>query len=316
MQKSAVVFGGSGFIGQHLCQELVREGYAITNADLIEHKNSAVQYVKCDVRKPIDITVKEVPDLVVNLAAVHRTPGHEIDEYYVTNVTGAINIANWCELIGANTVIFTSSIAVYGPSAENKIEDSIKIPVHAYGQSKLMAEEIFKMWQSHQKNNRSLIISRPAVIFGPGENGNFTRLARALKNNYFFFPGETSTIKSCGYVTDLVKACIFVHRQHKSGITIFNFCFPENYTIEEICKSFQKLANYRLPRTLPIKQFGKFLSKLPSPINTLGHRISKLVNPTIIEPKVLNQLGFAWEFNLDSALLNWKESSRSPRHFA
>ncbi len=171
-KRLAVIFGGNGFVGKHLTSALLKNGYQVHIADLASNQQPRDSFTECDVREEIKLKFEKAPDLVINLAAVHRTPGHEIDEYYETNVGGAINVVNWCISVGAERLIFTSSIAVYGPNSQAKDEHSSLNPIHAYGKSKLLAENIYRLWQSENPSTRNLIICRPAVIFGPGENGN------------------------------------------------------------------------------------------------------------------------------------------------
>src|SRR5690606_31892986 len=99
-----------------------------------------------DVRRPIDWFPEEKVDLIANFAAVHREPGHEDYEYYETNLLGAENVCAWAERVGCNKLIFTSSIAPYGPSESPKNEGSLPVPVSAYGGSKLVAEQIHQKW--------------------------------------------------------------------------------------------------------------------------------------------------------------------------
>ena len=307
--KTILVFGGSGFIGSHLCNELTKQRFIVINADITPSNNTELPSHYCDVREEINLPLNGVPDLVVNLAAVHRTPGHETDEYYETNVLGAINIVKWSNLVGVKNILFTSSIAVYGPDKGIKSEKSPTNPVHAYGRSKVFAEEIFKIWQAEQSEGRKLVICRPAVIFGPGEKGNFTRLAMALKFRYFFFPGGRDTIKACGYVKDLIRACMFVESQTQYEVKTFNFSFPTFYSIGQICLTFKQIAGYKTPFSFPLMSIARIIAKLPSPLNTLGERLLKLSNSTIIESETLSNLGFFWNYDLKEALMDWKSNS-------
>ncbi len=78
-------------------------------------------------------------------------------------------------------------------------------PVSDYGRSKLLAEGIHRQWLAGEAARR-LVIARPAVIFGQGEGGNFTRLAKALRKGTFVYPGRKDTIKCCGYVGEIVRS--------------------------------------------------------------------------------------------------------------
>ena len=81
-------------------------------------------------------------DLIFNLAAVHREPGHEPFEYYDTNLAGAENVCSWATTVNCSRLVFTSSISPYGPSENLKDEDSQPAPDTPYGSSKLAAEYI------------------------------------------------------------------------------------------------------------------------------------------------------------------------------
>jgi nucleoside-diphosphate-sugar epimerase len=305
----AVVFGGSGFIGRHLTLELLANGYEVHVADLQPPVIPDVRFHICDVRKPIEIEIEKAPTVVFNLAAIHRTPGHHFDEYYETNIGGASNVLDWCNQKQIKKIVFTSSIAVYGPGEALKDESSALQPIHAYGKSKALAEKLFRAWQSEDSSDRSLIICRPAVIFGPGENGNFTRLAKALKYKYFFYPGGRNTIKASGYVKDLAKSLLFMSDKTSNLSATYNFCFPQNYSIGQICKAFQKVAGYAAPLSLPIVGIGKIFMFFPGPFKTLGARLLKLVFATKVSPSTLIDQGFVWEYDLESALSDWKKDS-------
>jgi nucleoside-diphosphate-sugar epimerase len=306
--KAAIIFGGSGFIGTHLAEDLKSRGYSVVIADLVEPQVNSFQFFKCDVREPIEIKITQVPNLIFNLAAVHRTPGHAPSEYYDTNLKGAENVTNWASENGIKKIIFTSSISVYGPN-QNLLDESCDTnPVSDYGKSKLLAEKIHTNWQSLDNQNRSLVICRPAVIFGRGEQGNFTRLAKALKGRYFFFPGGRGTLKACGYVKDASKSLIYFAEKELNSIT-YNFSFPKNYTIGEICDTFCRIENYAKPISLPVAKIGKFLSKFRGPVGSLGERLLKLIFPTNISASRLQEFGFNWNFDLESALNDWKMES-------
>lgn len=307
--KSAIIFGGSGFIGTHLAEELESLGFAITIADLVPPKRKNSTFIPCDVRNEINLKLDSSPQIIFNLAAVHRTPGHAPAEYYETNIKGAENVTRWATDNSIRKIVFTSSISVYGPNENLLDENATPTPISDYGKSKLMAEEIHKLWQSQDSRSRSLVICRPAVVFGRGEQGNFTRLAKALKGRYFFFPGGRETRKASGYVKDATRSLIFFAEKDLKQI-VYNFAFPKNYTIGEICDTFCKLAHYPKPISIPVARVGKALSKNSGPLGSLGQRLLKLVFPTNIAPARLQEFGFKWKYNLESALNDWNLESK------
>lgn len=198
-----ILFGGSGFIGTHLIhlllKECVRPGDVIYDLDLvmpgeegvvpgIVEKNDGVQYIRLDVRKPIDFEFVPTPeDVIFDLAAVHRTPGHPEEAYFETNIRGAENVTAFAEKYGIRKILFTSSIAPYGASEDLKTEETLPTPNTPYGISKLVAEKIHQIWQARDPA-RELTIVRPGIVYGKGEHGNMTRLYRGQKKGYFFMP--------------------------------------------------------------------------------------------------------------------------------
>lgn len=307
-EKIAIIFGGSGFIGRHLIGHLQELGFSVHVADVENPNLPQVHFHHCDVRNIIQIGMPASPSVIFNLAAVHRTPGHDSDEYYETNVIGALNIATWAELVACRTIFFASSISVYGPEDEIKDENSKTRPTSSYGRSKLIAERIFRSWLDKEPTIRKLIICRPAAIFGLGENGNFTRMARAISNGSFVIPGNTNIIKSSGYVKDLVKSVTFVTNQEGNFI-LYNFVFPEEYSISQLINSMVREGGFRNPLNIRIGFLHPLMVRI-GPLKSLGQRIEKLTLPTRIRPRYLELKGFQWEYNLEEAMHDWFSISK------
>ncbi|KFN39207.1 3-beta hydroxysteroid dehydrogenase [Smithella sp. F21] len=309
-----IIFGGSGFIGSHMLRYLRnKRAKEIVVADIAENNHPrypGVIYKKCDVREKIPSDLISDPDVVINFAAVHRTPGHEDHEYFDTNVKGARNVADFCERTGCNTLWFTSSISVYGPSEEPMYETSALNPESAYGMSKQQAEAIHREWQEKDPR-RKLVVARPAVVFGARENGNFTRLAKALKRGFFVFPGRSDTIKGCGYVEDLIGSFFFMQEQPDPFI-LFNYCYPKPYTIEDICEAFVKVANLHRPLgTVPLSlmvnvaRVFQLLDKLGFKNGIHPERMYKLIRSTHIVPDELMKRGYPYQTDIEEGLRRW-----------
>jgi nucleoside-diphosphate-sugar epimerase len=319
MPDQAIVFGGAGFIGTHLLKVLVGSGNynRVISVDINEPRvrTDGAEYLLHDVRIPIDAELGGGSSAdIFNLAAVHVTPGHPDGDYYYTNVLGAVNVCRFAKETGSQNLLFTSSISIYGPSEEALDEDAPPAPVSAYGRSKLSAEAIHRLWQSEAASRR-LTIVRPAVIYGLYERGNFTRLSRLLERRAFVYPGRTDTIKSCGYVKDLISSMMFMASRNED-VSIYNFCYERRTTISEICSAFCQAAGYRIPAmTIPVWFMN--LAVLPfEMLQSIGirtginrARIKKLWLSTNILPKRLLASGFHFEYNLVSSLQEWKRCS-------
>jgi len=320
--KRALVVGGGGFIGSHLVRSLVDRGVDVVAVDLkpSPHPVPGARFEALDVRAPLpDDLTDDPPDTVYNFAAVHRVPGHEDAEYFDTNVAGAENVTQYCRDVGVETLVFTSSISVYGPAEEPRVETSAPTPTTAYGRSKLQAEHIHRAWQA-EDDPRRLVIARPAVVFGPGEQGNFTRLAAALRGRRFVYPGRTDTVKACGWVGELIRSMDFAIGLDRPVFT-YNFCYPTAYTIEDICMALAEVGS--LPRplgTFPLpvmRAVGRSFDRLGALGLRTGigtARIMKLVQSTWIVPEALVDAGYTFETDLREGLRRWRDAE-PPGHF-
>ena len=135
-------------------------------------------------------------------------------------------------------------------------------PNTAYGISKLVAEKIHEKWQNGDATQRQLTIVRPGVVFGKGENGNFTRLYWAIRGHKFAYPGRKDTIKACIYVKELVRFMLWkveegVNTNNSNntngadvksakGVEIYNCCFEPAYTIQHIVEGMKKVTGLRI----------------------------------------------------------------------
>ncbi len=323
--ETCVVFGGAGFIGSHFALYLLANGLVKTvvladtaplRADF-DLSNPRIQYVKVDVRNPPNSwALPGKVDLIANFAAVHREPGHQSHEYYETNLPGADHVCAYADSTGCSQIIFTSSIAPYGPTESVKTEESIPTPVSGYGGSKLAAEKIHMGWQL-AGSDRKLVIVRPGVVFGPGEGGNVTRLVQATLRRYFLYMGNRNTRKAGGYVKELANTMTWglARIPAEGGRILYNFTVPQPPTVEEYVKTVCKVAG--LSRWVPsvpyilllaVSYFVDAITRpfgIKQPISPV--RIRKLVRSNNIEPGVLRREGYQYLYNLETAMADWRK---------
>jgi len=335
-----IITGGTGFIGTHLAN-LLSERHPeakIWNLDIVDPqkldrmtdekeireyttikqwKSPVVggcrrksEFVFCDVRKLIEnlpFTPTE-EDILFNLAAVHRTPGHLDREYFETNIRGAENVCTFAEKWGIRNVVFTSSIAPYGAAEELKEETTLPTPNTPYGISKLVAEKIHIAWL-HGGCDRKLTIVRPGVVFGKGENGNFTRLYWGIRKHTFAYPGRKDTIKACVYVKELVRFMVWNVEQRQTPFEIYNCTFEPAYTIGQIVNTMKKVTG--LTQAVPyipnamIMPAATIAKCMGSPMGICPARVKKLQISTNICGKKLATSGYTFKWTFEEALLDW-----------
>ncbi len=323
--RSCVIFGGTGFIGTHLSSFLLEQGFSgeLILADIqtmteIRHPRN-VRKVFVDVRLPIESTsLPEKPDLIINLAAIHREPGHQPQEYFETNILGARHVCRWAEETGCNKIIFTSSISPYGAAQEPRTEESLPMPKSPYGISKLASEYEHRIWQTRGRIERRLVIVRPGVVFGAGEKGNVTRMIHAVLGNYFAYMGNRTTIKAAIYVRELCQALFWAldkAESSDSGIYLFNGIMRQPPSIEQFVNTILLVsgAKKRVP-TLPYSLLYGAAKSLDTVLSPLGikHpfnplRVSKLKWSTYVLPSRLIDDGYMFSYTLESALRDWKK---------
>jgi nucleoside-diphosphate-sugar epimerase len=332
--KCAVIFGGTGFIGSFFAKYLLDNDcfgkvYLVDIESSFSKKSkfrtrelesdTRIEFVSIDVkllnenfRPPEDII------LIANFAAIHREPGHEISEYFDTNILGAENVCKWANFVGCKDIIFTSSIAPYGPSEVAKLEVSTPTPTTAYGSSKLAAEKIHCIWQATDRKNRNLTIVRPGVVFGPGEGGNVSRLIKAIIGRYFVYMGNRKTRKAGIYVKELCHAMWWISEQQKNngqGMVLFNMSMNSAPTIEEYVNVVCEVSEIkRFIPNLPffiVISLSYFITFILA-IFSLEHafkptRIRKLVRSNNIIPGVLADYGYTYKYTLVEAFQDWKK---------
>ena len=324
-----IITGGTGFIGTHLTNLLneVHPEVKIWNLDIVtpgtpnpvvKNYKPAVRdgeklgstFVECDVRKPI-VDLPFTPtseDVIFNFAAVHRTPGHPDKEYFETNIRGAENVCAFAEKYGIKQIVFTSSIAPYGAAEELKTEDTLPTPNTAYGISKLVAEKIHMAWQKGGES-RKLTIVRPGVVFGRGENGNFSRLYWGIRKHTFAYPGRKDTIKACVYVKELVRFILWNVEERKTAFDIYNCTFEPAYTIEQIVTAMKKVTGLTqmvpyIPNSIimPMAASAKLMG---SPMGICPARVKKLQISTNICGKKMKKSGYQFKWTFEEALADW-----------
>ena len=311
-----LITGASGFIGSHLIN-LIRETddeSRILALDIVKNTHDGkADYLFCDVRKEIDVDyTPSADDVLFNFAAVHRTPGHPDFEYFETNILGAENVCEFARKHHIKKIVFTSSIAPYGAAEDAKEETTIPTPNTPYGISKLVAEKIHEMWAAEDKE-RQLTIVRPGVVFGLGENGNFTRLYNGLKSRKFVYPGRKDTIKACIYVKDLVGFMMYKLANHGCGVERYNCTFEPAFTIEQIVETMKRVSGMK--RFVPLipswvlMPVATVIGLLGAPMGICPARVRKLMISTNIIGKRMKTSGYQFKYTLDEAIADWMRDS-------
>jgi len=276
----ALVTGGTGFIGSHLTEALIRKGVQVRclhrkTSDLKWLKGLPLEFVHGDCNDKISLekAVRDV-DWVFHLAGVTKAIKEE--NYSEVNGLGTGNLIQACveNNPGLQKFIYISSQAAAGPNRNgyNKTESDTCEPVSFYGRSKRMGEELV-LAHAHEL---PVLILRPSAVYGPRD-----------KDILVFFKCISRKIKPCPvgpehhlslcYVQDIIQGILLgVETQTKSG-EVFFLSDGNAYRMEEISDIVAQAMGVtafriRVPKLmiLGIACFSGYLSKFlrrPSLLN-------------------------------------------------
>jgi len=233
---SISIIGGSGFIGTRLCQQLESAGRSFSILDKSPSGAFPDSAKLADVRNPDQLREQmDENSIIVNLAAEHRDDVRPLTLYYDVNVNGAKNICAVASEKGVKTIIFTSTVAVYGFAPIGTDEQGKIAPFNDYGKSKYEAEQVFNAWQAEEPEQRTLVIIRPTVIFGEQNRGNVYNLLHQIASGQFIMIGNGRNRKSMGYVSN-ITAFIEYAMTFKPGIHLYNFIDKPDYCMNDLVK--------------------------------------------------------------------------------
>ena len=184
-----IIFGGDGFVGHHLVDDLLKKGKQVVVCDLVNHQTSErATYIQMDVRDKN--TFEQIPmdedDIVVNLAANqyhHKVPKKNRKEFFFdTNAVGVENILEYMRKKGCTHMVQYTTDMTYGKPQYLPV-DTVhpQNPFGPYGQSKKKAEDICR---KYRKKGIHITIFRPRMINGPGRLGILKKLFVLIKYNF------------------------------------------------------------------------------------------------------------------------------------
>jgi len=231
-----LITGGGGFLGFHLASYLNKKGNKLTLVDIqkfdkTEYPHNTVLAV-CDVRNKIELSkLIKGQDVVIHAAAA--LPLWKKEDIYTTNVDGTQNVLELSKKHNVKKVIFISSTAVYGvPKKHPIIETDQRVGVGAYGESKILAEDL--CFQAIEKGQRITII-RPKTFVGTGRLGVFEILFDWIHDGKRIpIIGKGGNRYQLLDVDDLVEAIyLFCLKDKKSYDGAFNIGAEEFKTVKE-----------------------------------------------------------------------------------
>jgi nucleoside-diphosphate-sugar epimerase len=267
----ALVTGATGFIGSHVCEELVKRGYDVTclvkktsNLKWIENLNVGFVHGDCTDKDSLCDAVSNC-DYVFHLAGL--TKARSGDEFFFVNAQGTDNLVKTVAERNPTVkrFVYVSSLAAAGP-CKNRVavrEDSSPCPVSDYGRSKLEGEKAVLQY-------RDLIpvtIVRPPAVYGPRDRDMLV-LFKMIKKGVFFDLG--TCYYSLLYVDDLVQGIIHCAESKKAEGKIYFLSDTGVVSGEEIAREISSALNVK-PVPLKVPKFAmSFIAFISEKMNKQG----------------------------------------------
>ncbi len=242
-----LVTGATGFIGSHLVERLVQEGYGVKalvrnekNFEARDETNKLLKKLNVEIfrgdlldKDSLEKAVKNV-EVVFHLAAIARPLAIPKTRYFKVNEEGTKNLLEVCVNKKIKKIVIMSSLSAVGPTRDgNPVNEKTKCqPVDTYGWSKLAQENIAMNYFKEHK--LPIILLRPSMVFGP-RDFEMLRLFKAV--NAWFFPlsGNEKGIDFL-YVENLVEACVLAMKNGKDGER-YHISNGKAYSINELVEA-------------------------------------------------------------------------------
>ena len=323
------LFGGAGFIGQHLALSILNRygDDRVVILDLVDPaeggwrvpmethlRSDRLNTVRFDVRDAAQFeTLGARFDVIVNLAAIHREPGHRAAEFFETNVAGARNLCSFAAGTGCREIIFTSSISVYGIHDRPVDETTHVEPRTPYGHSKHEAEQIHIDWARNCGGRLSIV--RPGVVFGPGEHGNVTRLVKEMLVRRRPICLQPDQPKAGIYIEELLSILHWLRDQplDSGQHHLVNGVSNENLTFNAYGEALGRVRDFA---DGPLNVPGGLIRSIATLSRPLGalipatskfhpERLAKICRANDVRASELKAMGYPFEWPLQHALADW-----------
>ena len=275
--KRVLVTGGAGFLGSHLCERLLDQGYEVLCVDNlytgskrnITHllDNHSFEFLRHDIVFPLHVEVGEIFNLACPASPIH----YQFDPIQTTKVSvlGAINVLGLAKRLKVK-VLQASTSEVYGdpdvhpqPEAYWGRVNSIG-PRACYDEGKRCAETLF--FDYHRQHGIDIKVARIFNTYGPRMHPNDGRVVsnfvvQALKGKPITIYGDGSQTRSFCYVDDLIEGLIGLMNTPEGYTGPVNLGNPHEFRIYDLAQqiidltgSQSKIEHKPLPDDDPVRR--------------------------------------------------------------
>ena len=318
--KVALVTGADGFIGSHLVEMLVLDGYKVkalsqynsfNNWGWLEDVNcmDSIEVVTGDIRDPhFCKNISKDVDIIFHLAALIAIPYSYMapDSYLDTNIKGTLNVCQAAKENGNIRVIHTSTSEVYGTAQYVPIDEKHPMsPQSPYSASKIAADSMAMSY--FNSFDLPVAIARPFNTYGPRQSARaviptiISQIANGMKEIKL---GDTSPTRDFNYVEDTCRGFISIAENDKAIGEIINIGSNSEISIAETLNIIKELMQSEVNFVTDEKR----LRPKNSEVFRLYCDNTKIKKITGYKPKITIQDGL-------QRTINWFTLPKNLRHY-
>jgi len=306
-----LVTGAAGFIGSHVCEQLIKQGFTvigIDNFDLFYSKqikrlnlaqlsqSKQFQFHEADIRdnKALNEIFSSVDvEVVIHLAAKAgvRPSIESIAEYYDVNVNGTVSLLESMRVHNVKKMLFASSSSIYGNNQKVPFSETDRVdnPISPYASTKKSGELLCHVYC--HLYNFDITCLRFFTVYGPRQRPDlaihkFTRLIQ--EGTPIPFYGDGSTSRDYTYIGDIVDG-VKCALDYLSGYKIYNLGESKVVTLQQLVNIIeQTLGKKAVLNQLPMQQ---------GDVNRTNADISK----------AKEEIGYAPKYDIETGIKNFVE---------
>jgi len=258
LKKRALVTGGAGFLGSHLCERLLNDGYDVLCVDnfytgtkqnishLLTH--TYFELIRHDITFPLYVEVDEIFNLACPASPIH----YQNDPVQTTkvNVHGSINMLGLAKRVGAK-IFQASTSEVYGDPDVHPQPESYHGNVNCiglrscYDEGKRCAETLF--FDYRRQHKLEIKVARIFNTYGPRMHPNDGRvvsnfIVQALLGKPITIYGDGMQTRSFAYVDDLIEGIVRLMNTADGFAGPVNLGNPGEFTILELAEKVIELT--------------------------------------------------------------------------
>lgn len=258
--KSVLVTGAGGFIGSHLAEYLVTEGFKVRAMVHYNSRNSHgnLELLPLDVRTDIEIVTGDIQDAffarsavkgmdaVFHLAALIGIPYSYVApaQYAAVNVLGTLNVLQACRDERISKVVHTSTSETYGTARYVPIDEAHPLQAQSpYSASKIGADKLAESY--HLSFDLPVVTVRPFNTYGPRQSARAvipTIVSQALAGYEQIRLGSLSPVRDLTYVRDTVRGFLDAAHSDAAVGRVVNLGNGKGISVGDLAKRILRLC--------------------------------------------------------------------------